>query len=125
MKTQEINNKELRNQVEELSNGDCLQFNYDPKTLIDLGWCFDDCIDYILEDNLQFDENSTRENAENIFCEDSIVYVRIKKVENEICTTYEINNMKDHLSRTSNGISEDTGDDEKTINDIIQLNYSK
>ena len=125
MKTQEINNKELRNQVKSLSYDDYLQFNYSPSELIDLGWSFDDSIDSYLENN-EDNELYDREDAEKQFTNECIVYVRIRIAEDrKIYTTYEISSIEKHVSRISNGVSCSTGDDEKTINDIIQLNYSK
>ena len=113
MKTKEINNQELRRQVENLSEGDYLQFNYSPKTLIDRGWSFDDSIDCYLENNEE-NEAYSREDAEEEFDTECIVYVKIEKLKNdEFCTQYEINTVDKHNSRISNSSSYDTGDDKK------------
>jgi len=120
MKTTEISNKKLRSKVEELEIGDYLQFNYSPKRLIDLGWSFDDSIDYYLENN-EDNELYDRADAEKEFDEDCIVYVRIEKLEDKICTTYELNTVENDMNRISNSSSYDTGDDELTIRDIEKL----
>ena len=116
MKISEIKNEKLRQLIIN-STDDYIQFNVSPKQLLDLGWVFDDAIDYIAESN-----NVSNEEAEIIFDDENIIYLQIvKSNDTEISTLYEINNMKDHLSNISNGESVDTGDDEATIGDIIKL----
>lgn len=116
MKTTEITNKELRSQVE--NSIDTIKFAVSPKKLLELGWGFDDAIDFYLEK----DENLSQKEAEEKFDEENIIYLYIEKLENgDITTTCEINSMKDHLSNISNGNSESTGDNRGTIKDIEAL----
>jgi len=115
MKISEIKNEKLRKLVE--TTTEYIQFDVSPKQLLDLGWVFEDSIDYIAESN-----NISTEEAETRFDEENIIYLQIIKINDaEIHTTYEINNMKAHLSNISNGISEDTGDNEETIENITTL----
>lgn len=116
MKITEIKNQKLRSLLEN-SSDDYIEFNVSPKQLLDLGWVFDNSIEYYIEN-----ENLTRKEAEKQFDKDCIIYLEIRKLEDEeITTTYEINTMKDHLSNVSNGYSEWSGSDEQTIIDIETL----
>lgn len=115
MQISNIENKKLKQLV--IESDDYIQFDLSPKQLIDEGWVFDDSIDYIMEE-----EDCREEDAIQKFDENYIIYLRVLKIEEDkIHTTYEINSMKDHLSNIHNGISEDTGNNEGTIEDIITL----
>ena len=116
MKITKIKNEKLKKIIIN-STDDNIQFEVSPESLLDLGWVFEDAIDYIAES-----KNISEEEAEIIFEEENIIYLQIIKInDTEIHTTYEINNIDDHFSNISNGESVDTGDDEETINDIIKL----